>query len=326
MNHYIDAWKKAFDFKGRASRKAFWSFFFINLFILIACAILNSKTGFEGIFNISLGWLYFFVQLLPHTAILIRRIRDTNASEYLWLLFIPLLGYFLLLLFCLRSTAGLFKLEIPYSDATKELFSQTSVLAGSSAMIKALESNNIGITLDSNLFFTERNFEIFDMDREESILNCEEEEASSLDGFLRFTSLNKASAAQLKVLDASSNHRYSVYKTRGRIFSTFYICDNEGKEIGILKAEGSDILALDSQENELFKVKSQSSLSLDHYIGLSKSKDVLFTIDQKSGENIKGKSAFTNSIFLTVNEQIPKDSPLRIWFLSSLIFFYMLKN
>ncbi|MFD2205448.1 DUF805 domain-containing protein [Kiloniella antarctica] len=112
MTWYWLAWKLCLTFDGRASRKAFWMFFLINLCvggILLFC---------EFIFKIHWAFdvIYSCVNLLPTLAITIRRLHDTGRSGW-WtlLLFLPGIGVLVLLIMLAQSgskEANIYDLQV----------------------------------------------------------------------------------------------------------------------------------------------------------------------------------------------------------------------
>ena len=90
MKHYLNAFKNYANFKGRASRAAFWSFFIINLLV-------NLLLDFSGMYiNFPvLGNVYSLLVLVPAIAVSIRRAHDVNKKG--WFLLIPIYNLMILL-------------------------------------------------------------------------------------------------------------------------------------------------------------------------------------------------------------------------------------
>ena len=72
--------QKYADFKGRARRSEFWWFF-------LFCAVSSLVLGFIPL----LGQLYMLALLIPHLAVVVRRLHDTDRSAWWLLLLLPLL-------------------------------------------------------------------------------------------------------------------------------------------------------------------------------------------------------------------------------------------
>ena len=96
VNYYIDAFKKFFDFKGRANRPAFWWFVLANFLVSLVLSFLGVVQT-----------IYMLVALIPSLAILVRRIRDTGLSPWhaLWLL-LPGIGGIIVLVLAVLPTKG----------------------------------------------------------------------------------------------------------------------------------------------------------------------------------------------------------------------------
>lgn len=100
IKNYIKAWKKATDYKGRASRSEYWHFILVHILIFFVVGFL------EGFFSVVLGFgesnnfegsilavLYVYATLLPVTCLSIRRVHDSNKS--FGYIFIPFYSLYL---------------------------------------------------------------------------------------------------------------------------------------------------------------------------------------------------------------------------------------
>lgn len=105
MKWYLQAFKNAFDFKGRASRSEYWYFFLFNVLIFITLFITgivainhNINIVLKTIFPLLV--IYSLIIIIPSISVNIRRLHDTNHSGF-WLLlhFIPYAGSVFLLVF-----------------------------------------------------------------------------------------------------------------------------------------------------------------------------------------------------------------------------------
>ena len=139
MKSYFVAWRKAFDFKGRSTRKEYWIFFLVDfiLFPIIFISLNILKSLLTNLIYASLSyssyesnalnssvWIQVFsiaaqsisilsFLLLPislgHTWTLlpltVRRIRDVGM-KWQWIFFvsIPLLGFIFVLIFLTRNS------------------------------------------------------------------------------------------------------------------------------------------------------------------------------------------------------------------------------
>jgi uncharacterized membrane protein YhaH (DUF805 family) len=120
---YFDVLKKYADFSGRARRKEYWMFYFVNWLIYIAFVVFCFTVGavigavygpgeetirFAETVGSILGGLYLLWNLgilLPTLAVLIRRLHDAGHSGW-WLLiiFVPLVGLVILLVFLIQDS------------------------------------------------------------------------------------------------------------------------------------------------------------------------------------------------------------------------------
>ncbi|MCV2403597.1 DUF805 domain-containing protein [Marinomonas sp. C2222] len=102
MNHYMEAWRQCLNFTGRATREAFWIFFFVHCLISAVFVFLEIQVGLSW----KIDAIYSLAVFLPALAITIRRLHDTNRSAWwLALLLIPAIGMiWLLILLALPST------------------------------------------------------------------------------------------------------------------------------------------------------------------------------------------------------------------------------
>jgi len=107
MNYYLSVLKKYAVFVGRAQRAEYWYFFLVSTIFGILLMIIDGIIG-GNIENFSheaggvglLGGIYSIAVLIPHIAVSVRRLHDTNHSG--WWLFIglvPFIGVIILLVF-----------------------------------------------------------------------------------------------------------------------------------------------------------------------------------------------------------------------------------
>ena len=106
------------NFRGRASRKEYWLFYLVtNIWILclalgfgalpiLALRFLSEKnsTVFLAIFIVFIG----LVSIIPHLAVTVRRLHDTNRSGWFQLVaFVPIVGPIcLFVILCLKGNKG----------------------------------------------------------------------------------------------------------------------------------------------------------------------------------------------------------------------------
>lgn len=87
---YISGFKRAFDFKGRSSRKEYWGFFGCNcivMFLIIILAFIGGELD-NDILQIGMVVyvLYAFVSIVPSMAVAVRRVHDRNLHWYFLLI------------------------------------------------------------------------------------------------------------------------------------------------------------------------------------------------------------------------------------------------
>ena len=105
MNCYFEVLKKYAVFRGRARRKEYWMFVFLNVLIAI---VLSTIAHFIGIAdaqgNNILSTIYGLGMLIPGIAVTVRRLHDTDRSGW-WLLlnFAPCVGAIVLLVFMIQE-------------------------------------------------------------------------------------------------------------------------------------------------------------------------------------------------------------------------------
>ena len=100
MSLYLQAFRKCLNFKGRARRREYWTFFFVHFtIILLFISMVNPVTpdsppmGLLALTGRVVVLFYFFVGNLAGFAVSIRRLHDTNRSGFWMLLvFVPFGG------------------------------------------------------------------------------------------------------------------------------------------------------------------------------------------------------------------------------------------
>lgn len=94
MNWYLKVIKQYVDFKGRARRKEYWTFAFINALIKLLLKYIGiSLLGFSDS-GIGIHTIYGFFVLIPYFAVMVRRAHDVGKSG--WYMMIPLYNLYLL--------------------------------------------------------------------------------------------------------------------------------------------------------------------------------------------------------------------------------------
>ena len=87
---YLDGWKKTFVYKGNATRKDFWSFVLVNLFIIFLVA-LGSFIWLMSVGTMAMVWIFFVLAplytvclflLIPLLSLGCRRMHDIGKSGW----------------------------------------------------------------------------------------------------------------------------------------------------------------------------------------------------------------------------------------------------
>lgn len=101
MNEFIIGFKRAFDFKGRSTRKDYWMFALISLIISFVLNIVE-MTLFGGAFILS--GLYLLIILIPEISLSIRRLHDIGRTGWWNLLMLLPFGILVLIFFYIQPT------------------------------------------------------------------------------------------------------------------------------------------------------------------------------------------------------------------------------
>ena len=101
MDWYLEALRKYAEFDGRARRQEFWTFQLFNLIIIVGLAFVDVATGIAAESDqFVLASIYSLVVLIPHLAVSVRRLHDTNRSGWFLLItLVPLIGVVIFLVF-----------------------------------------------------------------------------------------------------------------------------------------------------------------------------------------------------------------------------------
>lgn len=111
MKWYLKVLRQYANFSGRARRKEYWYFYFINFLISFGIGIVSGLAGFMNpdsslaLASSALIFIYSMAILIPSLAVGIRRLHDTNRSGW-WLLigFVPLIGAIILIIFFVEDS------------------------------------------------------------------------------------------------------------------------------------------------------------------------------------------------------------------------------
>ena len=80
INAFTSAWKRSFDYSGRADRGDYWWFVLANLIISVVLLLLNNASTF-------FGWIYSLwaiATIVPSISLSVRRLRDAG-KDWQWI-------------------------------------------------------------------------------------------------------------------------------------------------------------------------------------------------------------------------------------------------
>jgi uncharacterized membrane protein YhaH (DUF805 family) len=90
MDSIKSALNKYFDFKGKATRKEFWTFYFFTLIMAVVFGFIDGLLGINGLSN-----LVTIALTIPTISCGIRRMHDAGKSG--WFIIVPLANIVFLL-------------------------------------------------------------------------------------------------------------------------------------------------------------------------------------------------------------------------------------
>ncbi len=155
LKWYLYALVQYATFRGRATRKEYWSFILINILVAYILSFISFRMGWTTISNdgqteIAIPTLiYTLLTIMPHISVSVRRIHDINLSGWWGWLFIPLSFPMLIIAFIgTKKEKNNLKRSKAYNNESLELNTTTNPV-----FIKneALDSNTLNI--DENQFY-----------------------------------------------------------------------------------------------------------------------------------------------------------------------------
>jgi len=100
MEYFVNPWKNLEIHSGRTTRKEFWMFALIQMTLTFVAGLVLGNVGLGFIVS-----LYVLASCLPGIAIAVRRLRDVGQSGHmLWLVFLPVIGWLVLLYFYVQPS------------------------------------------------------------------------------------------------------------------------------------------------------------------------------------------------------------------------------
>jgi uncharacterized membrane protein YhaH (DUF805 family) len=106
---------KYFTFQGRAQRSEFWYFVLFYLVVLFIAGLIDGLAGFTYVIDGAEGdedrgiltTIIIILTFLPYLSVAIRRLHDLNRTGWwLWLLIVPIVNFYLIVLLCFQGTVG----------------------------------------------------------------------------------------------------------------------------------------------------------------------------------------------------------------------------
>jgi len=125
MGYMLMPLKRIFDFSGRSRRKEFWLWILFVIIVYIVAGILDVQLGLGGSTTSSTEFgdgnvsanasfhagiitlIWAVITIIPNLSVTVRRLHDVDKSGWFILLgLIPLVGFYLLYLYCQPGTNG----------------------------------------------------------------------------------------------------------------------------------------------------------------------------------------------------------------------------
>ena len=113
LKNYFFAWKKAFNFKGKSTRKEYWQFLILNSIFLVSFLLIRlldfaNYFSFPRVISIPLyllGFMLFFGSTWISLPLTVRRIRDVGMSwKWIFLFSVPYISAIFVAIFLTRSS------------------------------------------------------------------------------------------------------------------------------------------------------------------------------------------------------------------------------
>ena len=183
--------------------------------------------------------------------------------------------------------------------------------------------------LNQNLFFVKEhvgmfkaanNYDIYNPENQELIMNCRENKLGFFTKLLRFTDYKRMTPFNVEVTTPSGEKILTVKRGVSLILSTVNVYDENEKLVGKFKQKlfsiGGKFNVLDPEEKVLCKLKGKWT-----------SWDFKFIKDDSEYGHVSkkwaglGKEMFTSAdnYMLSINNEVPENDPLRMLILSAVI-------
>ena len=90
---FTTAWRKSFEYEGKATRAEFWWFYLANFIASMMLSFIFFVASFKNVSIFPPTSLYFFGQIFPSSSVSVRRIRDTGKGwEWILMPLVPFVG------------------------------------------------------------------------------------------------------------------------------------------------------------------------------------------------------------------------------------------
>ncbi|PML81960.1 DUF805 domain-containing protein [Enterovibrio norvegicus] len=111
MRWLFSAFLNYAKFSGRARRREYWGFFFLQNVVLALCFLIDiAESGVNNfqVLDLQATAVWIALTVIPALSVTVRRFHDINRSGWWWLIIIvPLIGPLIVLIFTLlRGTKG----------------------------------------------------------------------------------------------------------------------------------------------------------------------------------------------------------------------------
>ena len=184
-------------------------------------------------------------------------------------------------------------------------------------------------TLNQNLFFVKEhvgmfkaanNYDIYNPENQDLIMNCRENKLGFFTKLFRFTNYKRMTPFNVEVTTPSGEKILTVKRGVSLILSTVNVYDENEKLVGKFKQKlfsiGGKFNVLDPEEKILCKLKGKWT-----------SWDFKFIKDNSEYGHVSkkwaglGKEMFTtaDNYMLSINDEVPENDPLRMLILSAVI-------
>ena len=200
-------------------------------------------------------------------------------------------------------------MRFPYTDSHTVTYSYQSK---ASAMHPVLNRNLYLVKEHVGMFKAANNFDIFDLETGEEIINCREPKLGTISKMLRFTDYKRMTPFNVELRTVSGDLVLSVERGVSLFLSKVDVRDNDGDRIGGFKQKFLSI-------GGAFRVLGENDEELCALKGKWTGWDFRFMAGETELAHVTkkwaglGKEMFTSAdnYVLEISEDVPPDNPLR---------------